>query len=80
MHRRPTLPGWPALLLVLSMLLAACSSRHIGSDEPQDASIREFRETHIECPPHFYRMPCQIGPDGRLYQYNPGENDPPKKN
>lgn len=80
MHRRPTLPGWLALLLVPAMLLVACSSSRIDPDQPTSAAIREFRETHFECNPRFFRTPCQIGPDGRLYEFNPGEKDPLKKN
>ena len=72
-RRRP--PGLPALLLLLAALALSCSSSKIDPDQPQDESIRQFRETHLECPPHYYRVPCQIGPDGRLYHINPGERD-----
>lgn len=49
----------------LALLLAACSA---GGDR-----IEQFRATHTRCNPSHYRKPCQIGPDGLLYQYNPGE-------
>jgi hypothetical protein len=72
------LPAWalPALALLLA-LPAGCSSHHIDPDQPQDAAIREFQATHTECNPNFFRRPCQIGPDGKLYRFNPGEHDRP---
>jgi hypothetical protein len=75
MHRPPF--GLALLVLLAALAPAACTSHHVDPDQPQDASIREFRATHYECNPHFYRTPCQIGPDGKLYEYNPGEHDPP---
>jgi hypothetical protein len=74
-HRSLPLP----LLLLALLIPAACASEHVEADQPKSAATRAFREQHIECNPHFYRTPCQIGPDGRLYQYLPGEPDPTKK-
>ncbi|HKI99223.1 MAG TPA: hypothetical protein VKB51_12185 [bacterium] len=70
-HRRILVAG----LLLTTALVASCASPHIDPDQPKSAEIRAFRATHQECNPRMYRTPCQIGPDGRLYRYNPGEHD-----
>ena len=69
--RPPTVQIAAVLASVLcGGLLAACSGEsHAGFQERLD----RFRATHAECPKLLFREPCQIGPDGRLYQYLPGE-------
>ena len=63
---------------LLCAALAACSEQ--GSpDDPASERIRRFKATHLECNPRFYRQACQIGPDGKLYEYNPGEQDSQKR-
>jgi len=56
---------------LLCAALAACSSA--GSPASFEERVRRFRATHFECDPDNFRQPCQIGPDGRLYEYLPGE-------
>lgn len=70
-----------ALALALPLALGACSGPRsgLGPEQPSE-EIRRFRETHIECDRQFFREPCQIGPDGRLYKYNPGEKGYGSKN
>lgn len=66
---------WPAAAsaaLLGVLLLAGCGSS--GSSDFQE-EVRKFRETHVMCSERHYRRPCQIGPDGRLYRYLPGEHD-----
>jgi hypothetical protein len=31
--------------------------------------IQQYREANEECPPDDLKVPCKIGPDGRLYRY-----------
>ncbi len=57
--------------------LAACSE-HGSPDDPASEPIRRFKATHLECNPRFYRQACQIGPDGKLYEYLPGESSDSK--
>ena len=64
-----------ASLLALLALPAGCSSMRLNPDDPNSRAIQEFRATHVECNPEFFRKPCQIGPDGKLYEYLPGEKD-----
>ena len=56
----------PLLLATLLALAAACSTS--GDD-----AIRVFRRSHEDCLRKQMREPCQIGPDGRLYRFNPDE-------
>lgn len=67
-------------LLTAPLALAACGPSY-GEMQPEAGDeIREFRESHIECSNRFFRRPCQIGPDGKLYRYNPGETGYGDKN
>lgn len=69
------------IVLSLALLLASCGGLRSGvQKEPVSDDVREFRATHTECNRSHFREPCQIGPDGKLYRYNPGEKGrPPKK-
>jgi hypothetical protein len=68
-------PAWIPPLLALAALAPACSSGVGSFDAPVSDEVRAFRETHVECNPQMFQVPCQIGPDGKLYRYNPGETD-----
>ena len=59
------------VLLIALLLPAACTS---SSDLRE---VEAFRATHVECNPRHFKRACQIGPDGRLYEYKPGEYDRP---
>ena len=76
LRRRARHRWWPAAASVAVLgvlLLAGCGSS--GSSSSFQEEVRQFRETHVMCSERHYRRPCQIGPDGRLYRYLPGEHD-----
>ncbi len=64
-------PAWAAVVGLLGLAAALTAAGCGGSG----SSIEDFRASHTECNPNFFRTPCQIGPDGKLYKYEQGERD-----